>query len=132
MSEAVRAVLVELDGVVLPASFGAETLTQLTQARLGAFLAAHGSDPEVEEALEETGRLLGGFELLPGQAKPLLLRWMKQKRKAAPLKTIQGLIVQEALASRAVKVALYPEVAAALKSWAASGLRLVVFSAFPA
>lgn len=131
MIEKVRAVLIELEGVALPAAFAVETLVSLTQARLGAFLAEHASDPEVEEALEETGRLLGGFDLQPGQAEPLLLRWMKQKRKATPLKTIQGLILSEAYAAGAIKDdELYPDVAESLKSWASTGLRLFVYSSF--
>jgi enolase-phosphatase E1 len=128
MSEKLRAVLIELDGVALPAAFATETLTPLTQERLGAFLAGHASDPDVEEALEEAGRLMGGFDLQPGQAEPLLLRWLKQKRKATPLKTIQGLILQEAYAEGAIKSELYPDVAASLQSWASVGLRLFVYS----
>jgi enolase-phosphatase E1 len=130
MIEKVRAVLIELEGVALPAVFASETLAPLAQARLGAFLAEHASDPEVEEALEETGRLLGGFDLPPGQAEPLLLRWMKQKRKATPLKTIQGLILGEAYAAGAIKCELYPDVAESLNSWASAGLRLCVYSSF--
>jgi enolase-phosphatase E1 len=130
MIEKVRAVLIELEGVALPAAFATETLAPLTQARLGAFLAEHASDPEVAEALEETGRLLGGFDLQPGQAEPLLLRWMKQKRKATPLKTIQGLILSEAYAAGDIRDELYPDVAASLKSWASAGLRLFVYSSF--
>jgi enolase-phosphatase E1 len=130
MIEKVRAVLIELEGVALPAAFATETLAPLTQARLGAFLAEHASDPDVEEALEETGRLLGGFDLQPGQAEPLLLRWMKQKRKATPLKTIQGMILGEAYAAGAIKDELYPDVAASLKSWASARLRLCVYSSF--
>jgi enolase-phosphatase E1 len=38
--------------------------------------------PDVEDALEETGRLLGGFDLKLEEAEALLLRWMKQNRKA--------------------------------------------------
>jgi enolase-phosphatase E1 len=128
MIEPMRAVLIELDGVALPMAFATETLLPLTQARLGAFIAEHAEDPDVVEALEETGRLLGGYDLQPGQAELVLLRWLKQNRKMTPLKTIQGMILRESYEAGAIKAELYPDVAAALKSWASAGLRLFVYS----
>ncbi|MFZ3182222.1 MAG: acireductone synthase [Methylocystis silviterrae] len=128
MNEQVRAVLIELEAAAVPMAFVTGTLTPLAQARLGAFIAEHASDPDVEDALEETGRLLGGFDLKLEEAEALLLRWMKQNRKATPLKTIQGLIWRESYEAGALKSELYPDVAESLRSWAASGLRLFVYS----
>jgi enolase-phosphatase E1 len=128
MIEPVRAVLIELDGVAVPMAFATEILAPIARAGLGAFIAEHGADPEVEEALEETGRLLGGFDLKPGEAEALLLRWMKQNRKATPLKTIQGLIWRESYEAGSIKGEIYSDVAASLKSWVATGLRLFGYS----
>lgn len=128
MAEPMRAVLIELDGVAVPMAFATETLAPIARGRLGAFIVEHALDPEVEEALEETGRLLGGFDLKLGEAEALLLRWMKQNRKATPLKTIQGLIWRESYEAGSLHGELYPDVAASLKSWASSGLRLSVYS----
>ncbi len=128
MSEPVKAILIELEGAAVPMSFMTGTLTPLVHARLGAFIAEHASDPDVEEALEETGRLLGGFDLKTAEAEALLLRWMKQNRKATPLKTIQGLIWRESYEAGAIKTEIYPDVAEALRSWASAGRRLFVYS----
>jgi enolase-phosphatase E1 len=128
MNEPVRAILIELEGAAVPMAFATDTLAPLARARLGAFIAEHASDPDVEEALEETGRLLGGYDLKLAEAEALLLRWMKQGRKATPLKTIQGLIWREGFEAGSIKGELYPDVAASLMSWAASGLRLFVYS----
>jgi enolase-phosphatase E1 len=128
MTEPVRAVLTDLEGAAAPMTFMTETLTPLARNRLADFIAQHASDPEVEDALEETGRLLGGFDLKLEEAQALLLRWMKQDRKATPLKTIQGLIWQEAYAAGSIKGEVYPDVADCLKSWASAGLRLFVYS----
>lgn len=128
IAEPVRAVLIELEGAAVPMDFATGTLTPIARARLGSFIAEHASDPEVEEALEETGRLLGGFDLKHAEAEALLLRWMKQDRKSTPLKTIQGLIWREGYESGSIKGELYPDVATSLKSWFASGLRLFVYS----
>lgn len=128
MNEQVRAVLIELEGAAVPMAFVTGTLTPLAQARLAAFIAEHASDPDVEDALEETGRLLGGFDLKLEEAEALLLRWMKQNRKATPLKTIQGLIWRESYEAGSIKSELYPDVAESLRSWASSGRRLFVYS----
>jgi enolase-phosphatase E1 len=128
MSEPIRAVLIDLEGVLLPMAFMTETLLPLAAQRLGSYIAEHAEDAEVEEALEETGRLMGGYDLEPSQAESLLLRWMKQGRKATPLKILQGLVWREAYEKGSLGGELYPDVADCLKSWAAAGLRLFVYS----
>lgn len=128
MSEPLRAVLIDIEGVLLPMAFMTETLIPLAAQRLGSYIVEHAEDEEVEEALEETGRLMGGYDLEPSQAESLLLRWMKQGRKATPLKIIQGLVWREAYDKGALGCALYPDVAECLEAWAAAGLRLFVYS----
>jgi len=46
---------------------------------------------------------MGGFSLKLEEAEALLLRWMKQGRKATPLKIIQGLIWQEGYKTGSIK-----------------------------
>jgi enolase-phosphatase E1 len=70
---------------------------------------------------------MGGFSLKLEEAEALLLRWMKQGRKATPLKIIQGLIWQEGYKTGSIKGELYPDVADCLKTWASVGLRLFVY-----
>ena len=128
MTEPIRAILIDLEGAALPMSFLTGTLAPLAREKLGAFIAQHAEDEEVEEALEETGRLMGGFDLNPAEAEALLLRWMKQDRKATPLKFIQGRIWQEAYEAGSLKIEFYEDAAVSLKAWAAAGLRLFVYS----
>ena len=127
MTEPVRAILMDLEGAAVPMTFMTETLTPLASKRLGGYIAQHASDPEVEDALEEAGRLMGGFSLKLEEAEALLLRWMKQGRKATPLKIIQGLIWQEGYKTGSIKGELYPDVADCLKTWASACLRLFVY-----
>jgi enolase-phosphatase E1 len=128
MAEPVRAILIDLEGTAIPMSFMTGTLVALARERLGSFIAQHGEDADVEEALWEAGRLMGGYELKPAEAEALLLRWMKQDRKTPPLKTIQGLIWQEGFDAGQIKSEVYPDVADSLKAWSAAGLRLFVYS----
>jgi enolase-phosphatase E1 len=128
VGEPIRAIVIDLEGAALPMSFLTGTLTPLAREKLGAFIAAHAEEEEIEEALEETGRLMGGFDLKPSEAEALLLRWMKQDRKATPLKFLQGRIWREAQAAGVLQVEFYEDAAAALRTWAAAGLRLFVYS----
>ena len=61
MGEPIRAIVIDLEGAALPMSFLTGTLTPLAREKLGAFIAAHAEEEEIEEALEETGRLMGGL-----------------------------------------------------------------------
>jgi enolase-phosphatase E1 len=128
MTEPIRAVLIDLEGTAIPMSFMTGTLVALARERLGSYIAQHAEDADVEEALWEAGRLMGGFELKTVEAEALLLRWMKQDRKTPPLKTIQGLIWQEGYDAGQIAIEIYPDVADSLKAWSAAGLRLFVYS----
>lgn len=126
---AIEAVLIDIEGVLGPLTFLDETLTPYARERLGAFIAAYGEeDEEIEAALDEAGRLMGGFSLKPAEAEALLLRWMKQGRKPTPLKIIQGRIWQEGYAAGAFKAELYGDAGPTLAAWKARGLKLFTFS----
>jgi enolase-phosphatase E1 len=128
MTEPVRAILTDLEGTAIPMSFMTGTLIPLVRDRLGSYIAQHAEDADVEDALWEAGRLMGGFQLKPAEAEALLLRWMKQDRKTTPLKIIQGLIWQEGYDAGQLGSEIYPDVADSLKAWSAAGLRLFVYS----
>ena len=128
MTEPVRAVLTDLEGTAVPMSFVTGTLAAFARERLGSYIAQHAEDADVEDALYEAGRLFGGFTLKLEEAEALFLRWMKQDRKATPLKIIQGLIWQEGYELGQIKSEIYPDVAGSLKGWSAMGLRLFVYS----
>jgi enolase-phosphatase E1 len=123
-----KTILTDLEGVAVPMRLMTETLVPYVRDRLGGFIAADGEDEEVEEALEEAGRLMGGFSLKPAEAEALLLRWMKQDRKVPPLKFIQGLIWKEGCESGAIKPEIYYDVADCLNAWKNAGVRLFVYS----
>jgi enolase-phosphatase E1 len=128
MTEPVRAILIDLEGTTIPMSFMTGTLVSFARERLGSYIAQHAEDADVEEALWEAGRLMGGYQLKPAEAEALLLRWMKQDRKTTPLKILQGLIWQEGYDAGIIKGEIYPDVADGLKAWSAAGVRLFVYS----
>lgn len=124
----IRAILTDIEGAAGPLSFLKETLLPYAREQLGSFIAAHAEDEEIEEALEEAGRLMGGFSLKADEAEALLQRWMKQGRNPTPLKIIQGRIWQQGYEAAAFNAEIYPDVAPSLKAWKDAGIRLFTYS----
>ena len=108
------ALLTDIEGTTTPIAFVRDTLFPYARARLPDWVAAHGADP-----------VLAG---VPGDKLATLLGWMAQDRKETALKEIQGRIWEEGYRSGALRGALYPDVAAHLRAWAAGGIRLGVYS----
>ncbi len=124
----VSAILTDIEGAAGPLSFMQETLVPYAGERLGTFIVANADDDEIDEALDEAGRLMGGFSLKAHEAGALLLRWMKQRRNPTPLKIIQGRIWKEGYESGAFKAEIYADVAPSLQAWKAAGLRVFTYS----
>ena len=124
----IKAILTDIEGAAGPLSFLTETLLPYARERLGSFIAAHAEDEDIEEALEEAGRLMGGFSLKPEEAEALLQRWMKQGRNPTPLKIIQGRIWQQGYEAGAFNAEIYPDVAPSLNAWNNAGVRLCTYS----
>ena len=115
--------LVDIEGTTTPIAFVRDTLFPFARARLPGFLEARGQDPLVAAELDAVRRAA------PGDA-PLatLLHWMDQDAKATPLKVLQGMIWHDGYRDGSLRGALYPDVAPALRAWAAGGVRLFVYS----
>ncbi|MDE2515171.1 MAG: acireductone synthase [Rhodospirillales bacterium] len=123
MSGTVAAILTDIEGTTTPIAFVHTTLFPFAAARLGDFLAAHAADPAVAAILAEVRALAPGVDPLAA-----LRGWMAADAKVTPLKTLQGLIWADGYASGALTATLYPDVAPALRRWAAAGRRLAVYS----
>ncbi|MDI4665292.1 acireductone synthase [Xanthobacter autotrophicus] len=124
----IHAILTDIEGAAGPLAFLKDTLVPYAREQLGGFIAAHAEDDDIEEALDEAGRLMGGFSLKVEEAEALLQRWMKQGRNPTPLKIIQGRIWQQGYEAGAFSAEIYPDVAPSLKAWKDAGIRLFTYS----
>ena len=123
MSPRPAAIVTDIEGTTSRISFVHDVLFPYARARLPAFLAERGAEPEAASCLAEVQQLAPGQDPLAA-----LLGWMDQDAKITPLKTLQGLIWAEGYASGALHGELYPDVAPALRRWHKAGLRLYVYS----
>lgn len=117
-----RAVLLDIEGTTTAISFVHRVLFPYAAARMGAFLDAHGDEPQVATAVAAAAAEAGG------DVRAALQRWISEDRKFGPLKTLQGLIWAEGFSRGDLTSHLYPDVAPALRAWHAAGLRLAIYS----
>nr|WP_062335597.1 acireductone synthase [Herbidospora sakaeratensis] len=97
-------------------------LYSYARSRLGPWIDAHRDDPEVAQAVRETGGAT------TEETVAILHGWMDGDVKATPLKTLQGQIWAAGFASGDLTSHFFPDVAPALHRWHARGTRLAVFS----
>lgn len=116
------AVLTDIEGTTTPIAFVRDTLFPYARARLP-WLLDRASDPAVAAELAEVARLAPGVPPLDA-----LLGWMDRDAKVTPLKALQGIAWSEGYDSGELRGELYPDVAPNLRRWAASGVRLFVYS----
>jgi enolase-phosphatase E1 len=117
------AVLTDIEGTTTPIAFVRDVLFPFARARLPQWLLAQAQRPDVAAELAAIRRLA------PGRPEvETLISWMEQDLKSTPLKALQGFIWDEGYADGSLRGDLYPDVAPALRRWAAAGLRLYVYS----
>ena len=119
----IAGILTDIEGTTTPIAFVKDALFPFARERIGAFVAARGTEPEVAAELDEVRRLAPGEDPIE-----TLRRWIDEDRKATPLKTLQGMIWNEGYAAGKLRGEIYPDVAPALRAWHAAGLRLAVYS----
>lgn len=117
------AILTDIEGTTTAIAFVKETLFPFAQAALDGFLDARGGEAAVAAILDEVRRDAPGED-----PRAALKRWMAADEKRTPLKTLQGLIWEAGYRDGRLKGHLWPDVAAVLRAWHASGLRLAIFS----
>ncbi|MFC3123869.1 acireductone synthase [Pseudoroseomonas globiformis] len=119
----VGAVLTDIEGTTSSIAFVKEVLFPFAERALDGFLDAHAADPEVAACLTAVRRAAPGEE-----PRAVLRRWMAEDSKAAPLKTLQGLIWASGYTGGEVTGHLWPDVAPCLRAWHRAGIRLNVYS----
>lgn len=123
MSSHPALVLLDIEGTIAPVSFVRDELFPYARTRLGAYIAAHGKEPDIAGALAE----LNAF--MPG-APPVgtLHALMDREAKLGPLKLIQGRIWAAGFADGSLVTRLYPDIAPTLRAWHAAGIGFAVYS----
>ena len=111
-------ILSDIEGTTTAIAFVHRSLFPYAASALENFLVRHGDEPEVAAILAD----------VPGDRLETLRGWMAADAKVTPLKALQGLIWAQGYADGALRGHLWPDVAAELQAWHASGLHLAIYS----
>lgn len=127
----VKYVLTDIEGTTTSVSFVYETLfpyfnenidklKQLTYLNV----VQDAFKQVVEIRQKEDGVILETIDAVINQLK----EWSAEDKKITPLKTLQGVLWDEAYKSGQIKGHVYPEVQEAIKSWVLQGIQVGIFS----
>ena len=125
---ACRGIVVDIEGTTSAARHVYDVLFPYARAHLRDWLDRHGSEPETASAVAAVAAGLGcdpdDLDAVTAQ----LVAWIDDDVKAAPLKTLQGLIWQEGYARGELTSHMFDDVPPALRNWQESGLTLAIYS----
>lgn len=124
----IRVILTDIEGTTSSISFVHDVLFPYAAEHLEGFIHQHQSDPAVRAELEavatEAGLDAGNVEAIVSE----LQLWIREDRKATPLKTLQGMIWRQGYEQGDFQSHIYPDAADYLRRWHDRGLRLYVYS----
>ena len=120
-----RCILTDIEGTTTSVSFVYDTLFPYFVEHIDSLLAMQDK-PEVRDtfAAIRTEQQLANDEAVLDR----LRQWVAEDRKETHLKTLQGIVWQQAYLSGAIKGHVYPDVAPCLERWYAEGRQLAVYS----
>ena len=120
----IRAVVLDIEGTVVPIRFVHETMFGYARAALDDFLASEeAANDAVKAALAAIRHERPG--LTDAQAVRALI---DADVKFGPLKWLQGRIWADGFRSGALRSEFYPDVAPSLRRWVAQGVRIAIYS----
>ena len=123
-ASAIRAVLLDIEGTILPIRFVHETMFGYARTALDQFLTSDAARaPEIEAALAAIAHARPGLAVADA-----IRSLMDADEKFGPLKLLQGRIWADGFRTGALRSTFYPDVAPALHAWAARGMTLAIYS----
>jgi len=126
--EPVRAIVMDIEGTTSSARYVYEVLFPYARAAMATWVEQHGDEPVTREAIAEVAEQLG-VELTDTAAiVAQLIQWIDDDVKAAPLKTLQGLIWQEGYSRGELTSHMFDDVPPTLRTWHTAGIPLVIYS----
>ncbi len=127
-TEPVSAIVMDIEGTTSAARHVYDVMFPYARAAMKSWIEGHPDDPVTRGVVEEVAGEIG---VDPGDTDAIvaqLIAWIDSDVKAAPLKTIQGLIWQEGYARGELTSHMFDDVAPALAAWQAAGISLVIYS----
>lgn len=122
------AIVLDIEGTTSPARHVYDVLFPYARERMPAWVSAHADEAATRDAVTEVALAIGSAPDDLDAVVAQLVAWVDEDVKAAPLKTLQGLIWEQGYAAGELTSAMFDDVAPALRAWHADGLPLVIYS----
>ena len=123
----VRAVLLDIEGTTSAIAFVKDTLFPFAERAMAGFLRDPANAAALAPILAETRALTHG-ENASQDPEATLRGWMARDEKVTPLKALQGMIWRQGFEAGQLRGHLWPDVAPCLRTWAAHGIALRIYS----
>ncbi|WP_419812825.1 acireductone synthase [Bacterioplanoides sp.] len=129
----VKIILTDIEGTTSSISFVKDVLFPYAAEKLSDFLHQHHQDATVQQHIKATIELAKqeGNDLTTDNLDTIiecLQQWIRDDKKATPLKALQGMIWQQGYEQGDYQAHMYPDATAQLKQWHSSGVPLYVYS----
>lgn len=126
-----KAIVTDIEGTTSSIHFVKDVLFPYSTAHLPDFVRTHAADAEVQRQLQKTAELADMPDPSAVDTETLiavLLGWIREDRKATPLKALQGLVWEAGYRRGDFKAHMYPDATAKLREWHAAAVPLYVYS----
>jgi enolase-phosphatase E1 len=123
----IKAIVTDIEGTTSSLSFVKDVLFPYASEHIHAYVTSHADEPEVRAQLEAISKV-AGRELTLDEAIAQLRLWVKEDKKVAPLKTLQGMIWEAGYRSGGFTGHIYEDAARNLRAWHEKGIQLYIYS----
>jgi enolase-phosphatase E1 len=122
------AVLTDIEGTTSSIAFVKDVLFPYAAQHMGAFIRRHWDDEKTREQIDAIRAETGAAVASPEEADGILQAWIREDRKATPLKALQGFLWRAGYENGDYQAHVYPDAVHQLRRWHERGLKLYVYS----
>jgi enolase-phosphatase E1 len=127
-----RAILLELEGVLVAQRWMRVALSSATRAAIPEFIERRSREADVADLLHDVRLSIPRPSLTDAALLTALDRWTAEDRPHPALRALHSLVWEELFAAGKLSVPVLPDAASALLRWRSEGRELFVYSSRPA
>ncbi len=124
----IKVIVTDIEGTTSAIDFVHDVLFPYASKHLPDFVREHQSDPAVMPILDSVRNEAGEADADSERVIEILLQWIGADRKVTALKALQGLVWKQGYENGDFTGHMYEDAVNGLRSWAAAGIDLYVYS----
>ncbi len=123
----IKAIITDIEGTTTSLSFVKDVLFPYARARIQHYVIEHWQDAALQEQIAAM-EIITGDKLDAQRAGQLLVQWIDEDKKIAPLKALQGIIWEAGYRDGDYKGHVYDDAHEYLRRWHDQGIKLYIYS----